>query len=98
MCSPRHFADPEAQIFEDAVCLTFLQKEFVAFAAPYLSTTPAESAHVNPDKLGGIVAKTWAKMTLVGRGVAVEELVGTLPDELRSLVLEAVGTVQDNQQ
>ncbi|GAA6030594.1 hypothetical protein JCM8097_006225 [Rhodosporidiobolus ruineniae] len=102
--------DPEAHLFEDAVCLAFLALEFAKFAQPYLaaSTSPspspsiasdpsaaapaasAPSPHVNPEKLVGIVSKTWAKMTSVGRNVAVEELVGTLPEDLKAVVFKAV--------
>ncbi|GAA5918039.1 hypothetical protein JCM6882_009484, partial [Rhodosporidiobolus microsporus] len=107
---PEELKDPEAHLFEDAVCLTFLRLQFADFAAPYLSSSstsstspspsspsaaPSPSPHVTPAKLAGIVAKTWAKMTPLGRGVAVEELVGGLPEDLKSVVVEAVSGVRD---
>ncbi|GAA5941980.1 hypothetical protein JCM1841_003850 [Sporobolomyces salmonicolor] len=72
--------DPEMHLFEDAICLTFLALQFSSFAS-----TVSDS-----DKLVGIVRKTWAKMTLLGRHVAGEELVGGLDDELKAVVLKAV--------
>ncbi|GAA5878680.1 hypothetical protein JCM3774_000449 [Rhodotorula dairenensis] len=100
--------DPEAHLFEDAICLTFLARDFANFAAEYqpppastttssLSSTPsAESpATAAPragglDKLGTIVSRTWAKMTVQGRQVAVRELVGTLDPALQKVVVDAV--------
>lgn len=92
--------DPESHLFEDAVCLSFLRLEFIKFSEPYLSASPSSasaslSIHVNPDKLSGIIARTWAKMTPNGRGLVVEELVPILPEELKKVTLEAVGTVKD---
>ncbi|GAA6009478.1 hypothetical protein JCM10207_003796 [Rhodosporidiobolus poonsookiae] len=87
--------DPEAHLFEDAICLTFLRLEFVKFSEPYLAapTSPeTASPHVNPSKLGGIVAKTWAKVSSNGREVAVEELVPILPEELKTVVVESSAT------
>ncbi|GAA5971606.1 hypothetical protein JCM21900_003001 [Sporobolomyces salmonicolor] len=72
--------DPEMHLFEDAICLTFLALQFSSFAS-----TVSDS-----DKLVGIVRKTWAKMTGLGRHVAGEELVGGLDDELKAVVLKAV--------
>ncbi|CEQ40779.1 SPOSA6832_02423, partial [Sporobolomyces salmonicolor] len=77
---PSRLADPEMHLFEDAICLTFLALQFSSFAS-----TVSDS-----DKLVGIVRKTWAKMTLLGRHVAGEELVGGLDDELKAVVLKAV--------
>ncbi|GAA5851978.1 hypothetical protein JCM8547_000115 [Rhodosporidiobolus lusitaniae] len=96
---PEELKDPEAHLFEDSICLVFLALEFVKFAAPYLpsaqSTSPSSSPHITPDKLQGIIARTWAKMTPLGRGVVVEELVGGLPEELKGVVLESVSGVKD---
>ncbi|GAA5906227.1 hypothetical protein JCM5296_005543 [Sporobolomyces johnsonii] len=72
--------DPEMHLFEDAICLTFLALQFTSFAS-----TVGDS-----DKLVGIVRKTWAKMTGLGRHVAGEELVGGLDDQLKAVVLKAV--------
>ncbi|KPV72847.1 uncharacterized protein RHOBADRAFT_55521 [Rhodotorula graminis WP1] len=73
--------DPEAHLFEDAVCCTFLHLEFTQFASSFAG---------DRDKLVRLVAKTWAKMGPLGRGVAVQELVGKLGDEERQVVLDAV--------
>ncbi|GAA5847151.1 hypothetical protein JCM11251_000548, partial [Rhodosporidiobolus azoricus] len=89
---------PESHLFEDSICLTFLHLHFLPFSQPYLSSTPSSLTSdpaPSPAKLGGIVSKTWAKMTPLGRGVAVEELVGGLPDELKAVVVEAVSGVKD---
>ncbi|SCV67336.1 BQ2448_5982 [Microbotryum intermedium] len=72
--------DPEMHLFEDAICLTFLSTQFVQFSDQIDDTT----------KMMGIVAKTWAKMSTLGRGIAAEELVGTLPDELKVVVQKAL--------
>ncbi|GAA5990807.1 hypothetical protein JCM11641_005177 [Rhodosporidiobolus odoratus] len=108
--------DPEAHLFEDAICLTFLRLQFVTFSQPYLpssqpspspqpampgqpestlSSTAKPRSAPTPEKLAGIVAKTWAKMTPSGRQVAVRELVGGLPEELKEVVLGAVSGVKD---
>lgn len=44
--------DPEAQTYEDVLCLVFLESQFSDFAA-----------RTDPEKLDGIVAKTLAKMS-----------------------------------
>jgi hypothetical protein len=94
--STPHDTDPESHLFEDAVCLSFLRLEFIKFSEPYLSSSSTPpTTHVNPDKLHGIIARTWAKMTPNGRALVVEELVGILPEELKKVTLEAVGTVKD---
>ncbi|KAI5474889.1 glutamyl-trna synthetase [Pseudohyphozyma bogoriensis] len=74
------FKDPEMQLFEDAICLVFLRLQFVDFA----------SKVSDDDKMVGIVRKTWAKMTDVGRGVVASELVGGLPDDLKAVVGRAL--------
>lgn len=70
--------DPEAQLLEDAVCLTFLELEYVEFAA----------AH-EPDKVVAILRKTWDKMSPAGHAEALE-LAGQLPADARALVVRAV--------
>ncbi|BGP28223.1 glutamyl-tRNA synthetase [Rhodotorula toruloides] len=86
--------DPELQLFEDAICLTFLQTEFTSFASSFQQSPnlslDAPSSYDRRAKLVRIVAKTWAKMTHNGRQVAVEQLVGGLSEELRGVVLDAV--------
>jgi hypothetical protein len=44
--------DPEVQVLEDAVCLTFLEVELAGFAAKH-----------PPEKVDDILKKTWAKMS-----------------------------------
>ena len=68
------------QLFEDAICLVFLTLQFVNFAAKLSDA----------DKMVGIVRKTWAKMTDVGRGVVANELVGALPEDLKEIVGRAL--------
>lgn len=58
----------------------FLKLQFVDFAAKISDA----------DKMVGIVRKTWAKMTDVGRGVVANELVGGLPDDLKEVVGKAL--------
>ncbi|KAL8281240.1 hypothetical protein RQP46_006274 [Phenoliferia psychrophenolica] len=77
---PNPLKDPEMQLFEDAICLVFLKLQFVDFAAK-LS---------DEEKMVGIVRKTWAKMTDVGRGVVAGELVGGLPEDLKVIVGKAL--------
>ncbi|GAA6003966.1 uncharacterized protein JCM10292_000628 [Rhodotorula paludigena] len=92
--------DPEAHLFEDAICLTFLSLEFTSFSTSYIAPTAtadgqaaapsAEEAAARRDKLVTIVRKTWSKMGPLGRDVAVRELVGALGDKERQVVLDAV--------
>jgi len=77
----RPLADPEAHLFEDAVCCTFLHLEFTQFASSFAG---------DRDKLVRLVAKTWAKMGSLGRGVAAGELLAKLGEEERQVVLDAV--------
>jgi hypothetical protein len=71
-------ADPEVQLFEDAICLTFLENELEEFAAK----------HDEP-KLASILAKTWAKMSPAGHRLALDLCAG-LPEGVRAVVLRAV--------
>lgn len=71
--------DPEAQALEDCACLVFLENEFATFAAKH-----------DDDKIVDILAKTWAKMSTVGRREALD-LAPSLPNRLRRLIGEAVG-------
>lgn len=48
-------SDPEAQMLEDVACLVFLEHELQEFMAKS-----------NPEKLAGILAKTWCKMSPLG--------------------------------
>jgi hypothetical protein len=53
-------SDPEAQTLEDAACLVFLESEFSDFAARH-----------DEQKVIGIVARTWRKMSERGRAAAL---------------------------
>ncbi len=70
--------DPEVQLFEDAICLTFLENEYEAFATKH-----------DEDKLVTILRKTYQKMSPRGRAAALE-LAGQLSDDARALVERAV--------
>jgi nucleotide-binding universal stress UspA family protein len=70
--------DPEVQLFEDAICLTFLENQLAAFSRRH-----------DEDKLVGILHKTWLKMSPAGRAVA-SELAAALPEGLRAIVSRAV--------
>ncbi|GAA5988590.1 hypothetical protein JCM10908_003631 [Rhodotorula pacifica] len=105
--------DPEAHLFEDAICLTFLARDFASFAAEYqpapssptatATSTDSSDPSAKPPRAGGlsklrtIVSRTWAKMTTQGREVAVRDLVGTLEEELRAVVIEAVGACEEGE-
>ena len=71
--------DPEVQLFEDAICLVFLENEFSDFARQH-----------NEDKLLTILEKTWKKMSPRGHKPALE-LARQLPEKARALVEKAVG-------
>ncbi|MFO7177553.1 MAG: DUF4202 domain-containing protein [Pseudomonadota bacterium] len=68
--------DPDVQTMEDALCLSFLEHEFAAFA----------SAH-DPEKTVAILQKTWRKMSPRAREIA---LTLELPDSARDLVVRAL--------
>lgn len=70
--------DAEVDTFEDAICLTFLELEFAAFAAK-----------TDREKVVEIVRKTWAKMTDRGHAAAAGLLPGMAP-ELRAIVEAAI--------
>ena len=53
--------DPDVQLIEDTACLVFLEHYFPAFAAGQ-----------EPDKLAGIVRKTWNKMSPMAREAALK--------------------------
>lgn len=71
-------SDPEVQTFEDAICLTFLEVDFPAFAKKH-----------DDDRIVDIIRKTWAKMTPRGHAAAIE-LSRSLPDDLAALVARAL--------
>ena len=73
--------DPEVQLFEDAICLVFLENEFSDFAGKH-----------ERDKLVRTLTKIWMKMSPRGHKVA-KQLVGEFPKGLQKLVSETIGGV-----
>lgn len=69
-------SDPEAQALEDVICLVFLENYFAEFAAGH-----------DPDKVVGILRKTWKKMSDRGRAEALRL---EMPAEARRLVERAL--------
>lgn len=69
--------DREAQVLEDAVCLTFLELELERFAAKH-----------GDDKVIDILKKTWRKMTPAGHEAALK-LARGLPLRLTTLLAAA---------
>ncbi len=72
-------SDPEVQAFEDAICLTFLETDFPAFAAKHPD-----------DKVIDILQKTWRKMSPRGHEAALE-LAKRLEPGLTALLKRALG-------
>ena len=73
--------DPEVQLFEDAICLVFLENEFSDFAGKH-----------ERDKLVRTLTKIWMKMSPRGHEVA-KQLAGEFPKGLQELVGETIGDV-----
>ena len=71
--------DPEVQLFEDAICLVFLENEFVDFLGKH-----------EEEKTIEVLQKTWKKMSSQGHRAALE-LVETLPPDAREVVGKALG-------
>lgn len=71
-------SDPDVQLLEDAICLTFLDTELADFAAKH-----------DDDKLVDIVRKTWAKMTPRGHAAALA-LAERLPEREQRLLTRAL--------
>ena len=71
--------DPEVQLFEDAICLVFLENEFVDFLGKH-----------EQEKILEVLQKTWKTMSSQGHRVALE-LVETLPTDARAVIGKAVG-------
>ena len=71
--------DPEVQLFEDAICLVFLENEFVDFLGKH-----------EEEKTIEVLQKTWKKMSSQGHRVALE-LVETLPSDARAVIGKALG-------
>lgn len=68
--------DPNTQLIEDALCLSFLEHEFAEFAAKH-----------DPDKVVDIVRKTWRKMSERAHDQALKL---PLPAEALALVQRAL--------
>lgn len=73
--------DADVQTLEDAICLTFLENEYVDFAAKHPD-----------DKVVDILAKTWKKMSPQGHAAALA-LAPALDAHHRALVERAVASV-----
>jgi hypothetical protein len=74
--------DPDVQTMEDALCLTFLEHEAEEFAARH-----------EPEKVQVVLRKTLAKMSIPGRGVALEL---ALPPALRAAIEIASAALPGN--
>jgi hypothetical protein len=72
--------DQEVQLFEDAICLSFLEHDLEPFADKH-----------DDEKIAGILAKTWKKMSPGGRSLAID-LAGRLPVRLQSLLCRLPGS------
>jgi hypothetical protein len=72
-------SDPETQTLEDAACLVFLENGLAAFQQGR-----------DPDKVAGILQKTWRKMSDAGRR---EALALDLPEAARARVADALDGV-----
>lgn len=76
--------DAQMQVFEDAICLVFLENQFTDFV----------HAHTE-EKLTDILQKTWAKMSPTGHEHALG-LIATLPKSIQTLVQRALGATHPN--
>ncbi len=70
-------SDPEAQTLEDVICLVFLENYFAEFAEGH-----------DPEKVIGILRKTWKKMSERGQAEALKL---DMPEAARGLVERALG-------
>jgi hypothetical protein len=70
--------DPDTQLLEDVICLTFLRHYFDSFAAEHEADRP---------KVVNILRRTWNKMSEAGHAAAMKL---TMTDRARSLVHEAL--------
>lgn len=74
-------SDPEVQVFEDAVCLTFIETQFLATADKL----------ADDDKMVGVVAKTLRKMSPSGHAAAATI---ELDERSASIVQRAIADVE----
>lgn len=70
--------DTEVQLFQNAICLVFLENELADFLDKH-----------EEKKVADILQKTWKKMSSQGHRVALD-LVKTLPSEVRAVVSRAL--------
>ena len=71
--------DPEVQLFEDAICMVFLENEYVDLARKH-----------DDAKVVDILRRTWSKMSPKARDAALALSAG-LPDRERRLIETATG-------
>jgi hypothetical protein len=71
--------NPEVQLMEDALCLSFLEHDFEPFATKHTD-----------EKLVHILKETWQKMSPAGHAAA-SELLPKLPERLQRLIRDATG-------
>ena len=69
--------DPEVQLFEDAICMVFLENELGTLAAKH-----------DDGQMVDVLRRTWKKMSAAGRSAALA-LSLELPERERTLVLRA---------
>ena len=74
--------DPEVQVLEDVICITFVKYELDAFAPKYAQ---------DEDKLADILAKTWMKMTPAGHAAV---LALPPPDHVASLLAKGLARLE----
>jgi hypothetical protein len=72
-------SDPEVQLFEDAICLVFLEMELSSFAGRH-----------EEEKVRRVLTRTWRKMSPRGQKQGME-LMAKQPLEVRELVERALG-------
>jgi hypothetical protein len=70
--------DPEVQLFEDAICLVFLELDLTEFSRKHDDT-----------KMTSILRKTWRKMSPEGHCLALEHS-KSLPPEIQVLLNKAI--------
>lgn len=72
--------NPEVQIMEDALCLSFLEHDLLAFSEKH-----------DDEKLVHILKETWQKMSPAGHAAALA-LAPALPERLQRLIREAISS------
>ena len=72
--------DPDVQLFEDAICMVFLENELGTLATKH-----------DDEKMVDVLRRTWKKMSAPGQSAALA-LSLELPERERTLVLRATST------